>query len=150
MYLYITNCDGKITTVNAYMFMCVCFLGALIKGEHSKTGPKTQLHPRQLHGGGHGWLPWWTGHIFLCQSKAEQTAVFGGIMYPCLFLNSWDYDFLSLWSLFFFHYVLSRIFSCRKNCPRMLTKCLSLHLRRPWKMQSPAARTMRRSWQAVP
>lgn len=54
MYLYITNCDGKITTANASMFMCVCFSGALIKGEHSKTGPKTQLHPRQLHGGGHG------------------------------------------------------------------------------------------------
>lgn len=67
-----TLCVLCLCSALVFDFMCVCLSGTLITGKHSKTGPKTQLYPRQLHGGGHGRLSWWAGHIFLCQSKAEK------------------------------------------------------------------------------
>lgn len=135
--LYWTSC--------IYFNVCVCFSGALITGEYSKTGSKTQLHPRQLHGGGHGWLSWWAGHIFLCQSKAGKTTVLLCChYYVAMFIYIW------IIILIFFPLCSLRIFWCRRSCPHTQTRCLSHRLRRPWKRPSPAARRMRQSWQAAP
>lgn len=43
-----------------------------------------------------------------------------------------------------------RIFWCKRSCPRMQTRCLSLRLKPSSKRPLLAAKTMRWSWQAVP
>jgi len=148
-YYFVTVCDGKIQAVGEHYCVCVSHSGTLDTGEHAETGPETQLHPRQLHGGGHVGLSRWTGHIFLCQGRSGNTTMFLCCCYSgTIFIFIITLIFIN--PAFSFPNVISRMFWCRRSCLRTQTRCLSRSLRRPWKRRSQAARTMRWSWRAAP